>query len=374
MSTPTSSTRTYVWHRELDASSQEQAVVSRSGQGLRIEGHLLAVEAGSPVQLHYALDTHADGRSRALLLRMAGAGGERRLTLRRDDEGRWWQDGSPQHRLAGCDDIDLGFSPATNALPLARMLQQGLDQADICAAWVKFPSLDVEPAMQRYTRLDAQRWEYRNLDSGFTAELAVDDWAMPSHYVGIWRQLAVLDGAVGLRGEGFADALVSAGPHPSLGSAAADLAWLEGGWRAIVRDFADDGTVRYAEGEWWFAWVLEGRALQDVWISPTRVERSPSASADPIAGDRYGTTLRTFAQKDGRWQVRWVNPASGAENRLEGVRQADRMVLLGAVDGRPIRWQFIDIEPDRFTWQGFQLANDGEHWRLQAQFDLQRIR
>ena len=111
-----------------------------------------------------------------------------------------------------------------------------------------------------------------------------------------------------------------------------------------------------------------------MWISPTRVERSPSASADPIAGDRYGTTLRTFAQKDGRWQVRWVNPASGAENHLQGTRDGERMVLLGMVDGRPIRWQFIDIAQDRFTWQGFQLEADGERWPLQAQFDLKRIR
>jgi hypothetical protein len=50
--------------------------------------------------------------------------------------------------------------------------------------------------------------------------------------------------------------------------------WLIGGWEATVYDYAEDGTAHESSGEWHFGRVLEGRAIQDVWISPPRSQRS----------------------------------------------------------------------------------------------------
>jgi hypothetical protein len=41
---------------------------------------------------------------------------------------------------------------------------------------------------------------------------------------------------------------------------------------------------RQRPGEIHFGWVLEGRAVQDIWIRPKR----------PVPSTMYGTTLRVF--------------------------------------------------------------------------------
>lgn len=147
--------------------------------------------------------------------------------------------------------------------------------------------------------------------------------------------------------------------------------FLPGGWRATVRDIDPDGTVRTGTGEWWFAWVLEGRALQDVWICPPREERG-RPSAPRAAYNRYGTTVRRFDREGNDWKIVWINPVSGAENHLRGGRDGDGITLEGQDNGRPIRWVFVDIQAGAFTWQGYRLDADGR-WTLHAEFQLARI-
>ena len=48
-----------------------------------------------------------------------------------------------------------------------------------------------------------------------------------------------------------------------------------GSWDLVVRWFDEAGALTRAEaGEWHFAWVLEGRGVQDVWIVPPRTQRA----------------------------------------------------------------------------------------------------
>lgn len=54
-----------------------------------------------------------------------------------------------------------------------------------------------------------------------------------------------------------------------MGDAVQMYDWLVGSWDVTVTDFPEDGTKHQHQGEWHFSWVLEGRAIQDVWIVPT---------------------------------------------------------------------------------------------------------
>lgn len=370
MSTPHAS-RTYAWVRTLDHASMEHAVVERRGGAHTIRGDILAAHDGKPLHVTYELVTDAQGISRSLSLQQVFSGERRRRVLVHSADG-WSIDGRAAPELAGCLDIDIGLSPATNALPIARMTAGGVERADVCVAWVRFPSLDVVPATQRYTRVGPGVWRYESITSGFSAQLHVDDWLFPEVYDGVWKRVAV-DDASPVAGDGFAEALVAAGPSPELGEHAKDFDWLVGGWDAEVRDIAEDGSEHRSRGEWWFAWVLEGRALQDVWISPPRAERAHIVRGSGMP-NRYGTTIRRFDRDAGAWRIVWINPASGAENVLTGVRQDNAIVLLGTVGGQPIRWQFTDIADDGFTWQGYRLARDGVTWRLESEFVLRRRR
>jgi hypothetical protein len=112
----------------------------------------------------------------------------------------------------------------------------------------------------------------------------------------------------------FLSALQSDAPSPEI--AGNDLyAFLLGSWEVDVLDVDDRGVEHRARGEWHFARVLEGRAVQDVWISPPRKDRKAA-----VLRNRYGTTLRLFDAKAKVWRVTWLNPVSGAHDELVGRR------------------------------------------------------
>lgn len=64
-------------------------------------------------------------------------------------------------------------------------------------------------------------------------------------------------------GAGMFTHLAAPGPHESLGAHAETYGWLIGSWRDEYTDYDDDRVLRGAI-EVHFAWVLEGRAIQDV--------------------------------------------------------------------------------------------------------------
>lgn len=146
--------------------------------------------------------------------------------------------------------------------------------------------------------------------------------------------------------------------------------WLVGGWALDVIDYLPDGGRRTSSGEVHFAWVLEGRAIQDVWIMPRIAERRIDT---PLAGNRYGTTIRVYDAPTRTWRVTWINPVTGAHNQLVGRRQGGEIVQDGVrPDGERIRWRFVDIRPDAFRWLGESSPDDGATWRLEAEFHARR--
>src|SRR5215510_7573724 len=149
--------------------------------------------------------------------------------------------------------------------------------------------------------------------------------------------------------------------------------WLIGGWEATAYDYAADGTAHESSGEWHFGRVLEGRAIQDVWISPPRSQRSDKTLSKQY--NRYGTSMRVYDRESRVWRVTWFNPVTGVRNDLVGRRQGDEIVQEGlAADGHKIRWFFKDITPTSFRWLGEYLESDGKTWRLQAEFRARRMK
>lgn len=370
------SDREILWRRVMDDLSFERAQLHRRTGETLLSGHVMIAEKGLPLLVDYRIAVDAQWRTRSVAVAQQYLGKTQTLRLDHDGQGNWRIDGLPAPALAGCLDVDLGVSPSTNMLPVNRLSLVIGAVGSIRAAWVRFPALDVIAASQSYERLDHNRYHYRSIASGVTAVLDVDADGLPIDYQGIWKRVAEgapsVEGADNANGEvgGFASALVAAHPSPELGRAADDFGWLVGGWSADVTDFGADGTTVESRGEWWFEWVLEGRAMQDVWISPPRNEREAGGSSG--RPNRYGTTIRRFDAAARLWRIVWINPVSGASNALAGRREGNRIVLLGEEGGKAIRWSFIDIAADSFTWVGEERGADGA-WRRTADFRLLRI-
>jgi hypothetical protein len=148
--------------------------------------------------------------------------------------------------------------------------------------------------------------------------------------------------------------------------------WLVGGWDLDIRTYWKDVSTLGLKGEAHFAWVLEGRAVQDLWIMPRRSDRGGSYEHGV---NSYGTTLRVWDKALGAWRVTWVNPAQGARSELVGRRVGADIVQLGHhADGTPIRWMFTEITKDSFRWTGEALDTDGKTWKLQGDFRARRQR
>lgn len=165
----------------------------------------------------------------------------------------------------------------------------------------------------------------------------------------------------------FAAALVSAGPHPDLPAEQRIFAPFIGSWDLIVTWYAEDGTVRRREnGEWHFAWILEGRAVQDVWIVPPRTERQ--GHPDPY---EYGTSLRFFEPVLDAWRSIWIGPGRRAVHVFLARRIGDEVVLETRIeDGRRMQWSFSEVTDTGFTWRNRHETEDG--WRLTQDFRARR--
>jgi hypothetical protein len=134
-----------------------------------------------------------------------------------------------------------------------------------------------------------------------------------------------------------------------------------GSWDIEATFFEHDGSVLTTlRGEWHFGWVLEGRAIQDVFITPSREERRVGKPER-----EYGSSFRMYDARSNTWRVTWFAPVAGAVVDLTARRGSDEIVLEGSDPAGALhRWIFSEIESDRFTWHGFESKDGGRTWPL----------
>ena len=170
----------------------------------------------------------------------------------------------------------------------------------------------------------------------------------------------------------FHDMLAAPGRSPEIPEASDVYGWLVGSWELDVHRYVVDVTERRLKGEVHAGWVLEGRAVQDVWIMPRVSDRSGSVDRTT---NMYGTTLRIWDAAIQAWRIVWRNPVTGHSEEQIGRRSGTDIVQLGArVDGTPTRWMFTEITGDSFHWTGESLNPDGKTWMLEGEFRARRLR
>lgn len=149
------------------------------------------------------------------------------------------------------------------------------------------------------------------------------------------------------------DVLTSLAPRPQLADRMKLFSPLIGHWNLDVRNIGADGTVTTVDGEWWFSWALDGRAVADVWISPARENRS-----DPSDGE-WGMSIRFFDPSLDAWRSTWHGPARGWVIPFIGRPCDEGIELTGNRDGTALRWVFSDIASHSFEWRAEETTSDG---------------
>jgi hypothetical protein len=160
-------------------------------------------------------------------------------------------------------------------------------------------------------------------------------------------------------------ALNATSPNPALGDHARVLGRIVGTWEVEYTDFAKDGTASHRTGQYIVGWIMDGRALQNLWIvnpSGTRKERE------------VYTDLHWFDAKSRTWRAAFVDPEHGSVARFTGGPVGNDRYVLETSDlgSKQTRWSFNDIRPDSFVWRDEASNDDGKTWKLHSEYRMKR--
>ncbi len=171
----------------------------------------------------------------------------------------------------------------------------------------------------------------------------------------------------------FHAVLAARGRSPEIPESEDAYGWLIGSWELdVLHYWRVDVAARRIKGEAHFGWVLEGRAVQDVWIMPRRSERTTDLDKTM---NMYGTTLGMWDPSIQAWRIIWINPVGNHRDQQIGQRSGRDVLQIGArSDATLTRWRFTEITPDSFHWLGEALQPDGKTWKLEGEFRAKRLR
>jgi hypothetical protein len=175
--------------RRLDVPGREEARIEQTADGWRLTGTLEAEEASVHAQLEYVIECERDWRTRHAVVTGMVSGVPVKFDFTADGVGTWTLNGAPLALVEGALDIDLGFTPATNLLPIRRLNLEVGQRADVRTAWLRFPELRIEALQQSYEREADRVFRYDALVDGepFRARLDTDEFGRVVLYEGLWE-------------------------------------------------------------------------------------------------------------------------------------------------------------------------------------------
>jgi hypothetical protein len=179
--------RRWILWQGLIAPSMERFVAARTENGFQLSGLILQAYRDEPYVVRYSIDVDDAWRTRAVQIEVENDG-QHQTALMTDGAGHWSRDSEPLPAVEKCLDVDLEWSPSTNTLPIRRLGLAPGETKTVAAAWVRFPSLEVQRIDQAYERLEKRRFRYRS--GRFTADLMVDEDGIVLQYGVNWKAVA----------------------------------------------------------------------------------------------------------------------------------------------------------------------------------------
>jgi hypothetical protein len=176
-----------LWRR-LDQPGHEAVRLVHHAPFWQLSGTAVFGSDDAPCRLEYLVVCDDTWRTRhAQVLGWIGAR-RVRVDLAVSPGGEWRVGGIIRPEVAGCVDLDLAFSPATNTLPIRRLNLSPGQEADVRAAWLRFPELTLAPLPQTYRRIGERGYRYTADSGAFVADLDVDSAGLVVRYSGLWQR------------------------------------------------------------------------------------------------------------------------------------------------------------------------------------------
>ncbi|MBW3672394.1 MAG: putative glycolipid-binding domain-containing protein [Acidobacteria bacterium] len=180
--------RTVVWTR-IDGMGMELATLSpATASAHTMEGTVIVVSDATPFVIRYGVELDEGWQTRRVQINGSRAAETFQIELVAE-ESVWRRNGEALPQFDGCVDIDLGFSPSTNTLPIRRCAASVGERIDVTAVWLRFPELTLERLDQSYERISERSYLYRSA-TGFETTIEVDDHGLVLNYPQGWKALA----------------------------------------------------------------------------------------------------------------------------------------------------------------------------------------
>jgi hypothetical protein len=141
-----------------------------------------------------------------------------------------------------------------------------------------------------------------------------------------------------------------------------------GDWVGEATLLKEDGSeVSGGIGEVHFNWILDGRAVQDVW-----------GPVDPATGKFVpaGTTIRFYDSVKDNWQSTWISPLQNNTLTFTGREEKGEIILeTRNPRGQKERWIFFDIAVgSSFSWRSEVSNDEGATWKTKTRYHFNRAR
>lgn len=191
-----------------------------------------------------------------------------------------------------------------------------------------------------------------------TRTLRFTGWSMALFTLLPWAIASQSSAAAAPPYSDVARELQATGANPSLGSGAEALGRLIGNWDVEYSFISKDGKVTHQTGDYTAGWVMDGRAVQDLWTV---------APHDGRKDREIYTTLHYLDPKSGTWYATFIDPEHASVARFTGSVVGDDRVVILTHDfgtGRDNRWSFNDIRPGSLLFRDEQSNDGGKTWRV----------
>ena len=178
---------TVLWRR-LDCPGHDACRLETDGSAWRLDGAaVFRDDDGRPARLTYRVEADAAWRTREGQVRGWLGAQAVDLDIARAADGTWTLNRAPVPGLEALVDLDLGFTPATNLLPLRRLALADGETAEAPAAWLDVAAGTLTVLRQRYTRRSATSYWYESFGVGYAGVLEVEPTGFIRRYPDLWE-------------------------------------------------------------------------------------------------------------------------------------------------------------------------------------------
>lgn len=155
------------------------------------------------------------------------------------------------------------------------------------------------------------------------------------------------------------------GANPDASDGVEQYGQFVGTWTCAPTSRQEDGTQKEGEARptWVWHYVLNGKAVQDVWIPDP--EHSPP-------GAIMGTNLRVYDSENDTWEMVWTTEKLGRFQTFTAKMRDGDIVMHGDIAEGPFpahlaRITFHNISSNHFDWKYEASApGDGKSWNLHS--------